>query len=273
MSLALIILIIIVIAYDYLNGMNDSGNIVASMVSSRSMSLSSALLLAAIFEFIGPFVVGTAVAKTIGSGLVDPSVINLKILYAAVLGAITWNIITQVLGYPSSSSHALLGGIIGAVAVSAGVNAIKYMGVLKILIVLLVSPLLGFLITCGIQSAFLIPFWVMILCSLALASGILTGGMRIMKTLGSKVFKVKPIHGFGIQFSSALVICSAALIGSPVSTTHVVSSSVIGAGSSVGLNKVRWGTVTDIILSWVLTVPFSALIAIVFYYGIMYINP
>jgi len=233
-----------------------------------------------------------------------------------------------VLGYPSSSSHALLGGIIGAVAVSAGVNAIKYMGVLKILIVLLVSPLLGFLITfivmkllfylsssatpkinrifkylqvpssiflaishggndaqksmgiiviglitCGIQSAFLIPFWVMILCSLALASGILTGGMRIMKTLGSKVFKVKPIHGFGIQFSSALVICSAALIGSPVSTTHVVSSSVIGAGSSVGLNKVRWGTVTDIILSWVLTVPFSALIAIVFYYGIMYINP
>ena len=328
MSVALIILIIIVIAYDYLNGMNDSGNIVASMVSSRSMSLHSALLLAAIFEFLGPFIIGTAVAKTIGSGLVDPSVINLKILYAAVLGAISWNIITQILGYPSSSSHALLGGIIGAVAISAGVGAIKLDGVLKILIVLFTSPLLGFLITllvmkllfylsrnatpkmndvfrvlqipssiflavshggndaqksmgiiviglitCGMQSAFSIPLWVMAICSFALAFGILTGGMKIMKTLGSKVFKVQPIHGLGIQFSSALVICTAALIGSPVSTTHVVSSSVIGAGSSVGINKVRWGVVTDIVLSWVLTVPFSALIAIVFYKGIMYIKP
>jgi len=327
MSLALIILIIIVVAYDYLNGMNDSGNIVASMVSSRSLSLRSALLLAAVFEFIGPLVLGTAVAKTIGSGLVDPAVIDLRILYAAVLGAITWNLGTQFLGFPSSSSHALLGGIIGAVAVSAGIKTINFAGVLKILIVLLTSPLLGFLfsylimkllfyisrnatpkfnnvfkflqipssiflavshggndaqksmgiiviglITCGTQSAFSIPLWVMLLCSFALALGILTGGMKIMKTLGSKVFKVKPIHGFGIQFSSALVIFSAALIGSPVSTTHVVSSSVIGAGSSVGLNKVRWGTVTDIILSWVLTLPLSALIAIVFYYGIRYIN-
>lgn len=328
MSLALIILIVVVIVYDYINGMNDSGNIVAAMVSSRSMSLGSALFLAAVFEFAGPFIVGTAVAKTIGSGLVDPSVINLNILYAAVLGAISWNIITQVLGYPSSSSHALLGGITGAVAISVGIKAINYSEVIKILSVFLVSPLLGFLITflvmkllfylgknaapkankvfkymqvpasmflalshggndaqksmgiivigliiCGTQSVFLIPLWVMILCSLALALGVFTGGMRVMKTLGSKVFKVQPVHGFGIQISSALVIFSAALIGSPVSTTHVVSSSIVGAGSSAGINRVRWGVVTDILLSWVLTVPFSGLIAILFYYGIMYINP
>lgn len=328
MSLALIILIVVVIVYDYINGMNDSGNIVAAMVSSRSMSLGSALFLAAVFEFAGPFIVGTAVAKTIGSGLVDPSVINLNILYAAVLGAISWNIITQVLGYPSSSSHALLGGITGAVAISVGIKAINYSEVVKILGVLLVSPLLGFLITflvmkllfylgknatpkankvfkymqvpasmflalshggndaqksmgiivigliiCGTQSVFLIPLWVMILCSLALALGVFTGGMRVMKTLGSKVFKVQPVHGFGIQISSALVIFSAALIGSPVSTTHVVSSSIVGAGSSAGINRVRWGVVTDILLSWFLTVPFSGLIAILFYYGIMYINP
>jgi PiT family inorganic phosphate transporter len=327
-SLALIILIVVVIVYDYINGMNDSGNIVAAMVSSRSMSLGSALFLAAVFEFVGPFIVGTAVAKTIGSGLVDPSVINLNILYAAVLGAIGWNIITQVLGYPSSSSHALLGGITGAVAISVGIKAINYSEVVKIFSVLLLSPLLGFLITflvmkllfylgrnatpkvnnvfkymqvpasmflalshggndaqksmgiivigliiCGTQSVFLIPLWVMILCSLALALGVFTGGMRVMKTLGSKVFRVQPVHGFGIQISSALVIFSAALIGSPVSTTHVVSSSIVGAGSSAGINRVRWGVVTDILLSWVLTVPFSGLIAILFYYGIMYINP
>ncbi|MCX5777559.1 MAG: inorganic phosphate transporter [Candidatus Firestonebacteria bacterium] len=324
----MIILIVVVIVYDYINGMNDSGNIVAAMVSSRSMSLGSALFLAAVFEFAGPFIVGTAVAKTIGSGLVDPSVINLNILYAAVLGAISWNIITQVLGYPSSSSHALLGGITGAVAISVGIKAINYSEVVKILGVLLVSPLLGFLINflvmkllfylgknatpkankvfkymqvpasmflalshggndaqksmgiivigliiCGTQSVFLIPLWVMILCSLALALGVFTGGMRVMKTLGSKVFKVQPVHGFGIQISSALVIFSAALIGSPVSTTHVVSSSIVGAGSSAGINRVRWGVVTDILLSWFLTVPFSGLIAILFYYGIMYINP
>jgi len=328
MSIALIILIVIVVAYDYINGMNDSGNIVAAMVSSRSMSLGSALLMSAVFEFLGPFLVGTAVAKTIGNGLFDPAVINLKILYAAILGSITWNVTTQILGFPSSSSHALLGGIIGAVAVSSGIDKIHIAGVIKILVVLLTSPLLGFgitfvvmkvlfritdnatpkinkifkfmqipssiflaishggndaqksmgiiviaLITCGMQKIFVVPLWVQVVCSFALALGILTGGMKVMKTLGSKIFKVSPIHGFGIQFSSAMVIFSAALIGGPVSTTHVVSSSIIGAGSSVGLNKVRWGVVTDIILSWVLTLPLSAGIAIAFYHAIIYIKP
>ena len=327
MSTALIILIIIVIAYDYINGMNDSGNIVATMVSSRSMTLGSALLMAAVFEFLGPFVVGTAVAKTIGNGLFDPSVINLKILYAGVLGAITWNLITQIFGFPSSSSHALLGGIIGAVSISSGIDKIHTEGVLKILVVLFTSPLLGFaitfivmkvlflatdnttpkinkvlkfmqipssiflaishggndaqksmgiivigLLTCGMQNTFSVPLWVVFFCSFALAMGILTGGVRIMKTLGSKIFKVSPIHGFGIQFSSALVIFAAALVGGPVSTTHVVSSSIVGAGSSTGLSKVRWGVVTDIIISWFLTLPCSAGIAIGVYYAIIYLK-
>jgi len=327
LSAAFIILLLIVLIYDYINGMNDSGNIVASMVSSRSMSLGSALLLAAIFEFLGPFLLGTAVAKTIGSGLFDPSVINLKILYAAVLGAISWNLITQLLGRPSSSSHALLGGLIGAVAVSSGIDKIHTAGVIKIFLILLTSPLLGFvitfivmkllflltenttpkvnkilkimqipasvflavshggndaqksmgiiviaLITCGLQGSFSVPLWVKLLCSFALALGILTGGVKIMKTLGSKIFKISPIHGLGIQFSSAAVIFTAALLGGPVSTTHVVSSSVIGAGSSVGLNRVRWNIVTDIVLSWVLTLPLSGGIAIAFYYAIIYIK-
>ena len=317
---AIIILIIIALVYDYINGMHDSANIVATIVSSRAMSIRSALVLASVAEFMGPFIIGTAVAKTIGSGIIDPAVININVILAAIVGAIAWNLLTLVLGFPSSSSHALIGGLVGAVAISSGFGSINIHGILKVLIVLFTSPVAGFgagylltkllhrvvrnatprinnvfkylqigssallalnhggndaqksmgIITMGLiilnfQSGFTIPFWVILICAFALALGIATGGMKIMKTIGSRVFRVRPIHGFSVQLSSSMIILVASLIGGPVSTTHVVSSSVVGVGSSEKLSKVRWSVVTDILISWIATLPASALVAAMFY--------
>jgi PiT family inorganic phosphate transporter len=316
----LIVLIIVALIFDYINGFNDSANIVATIVSSRVMSIQSALILASVAELIGPFLLGTAVAKTIGSDIIDPACINLKIIFAALIGAIIWDLITWFFGFPSSSSHALIGGLVGGVIISFGIEKINLRGILKVVLILFSSPIIGFLvgfvftkilyrltinatpkinnifkslqvfsstflalshggndaqktmgiITMGlvvlkIQNNFVVPTWVILICAIALALGIASGGLRIIKTVGTKIFKIKPIHGFSVQFSSSLVILIAALIGGPVSTTHVVSSSVVGVGSSVSLSKVRWTVVTDILLAWFLTLPASALISALSY--------
>ncbi len=316
MALLLIILIVLSLAFDFLNGFHDSANIVATIVSSRAMSARAALILATVAEFCGPFIVGIAVAQTIGGGIANPEALTITVVLAAMASAIIWNIGTWVLGIPSSSSHALIGGIIGAVLISAGPAKLQAAGIIKVMVVLFTSPLIGFIagffvtkslffatrnatpkinyvfkraqifssaflaishggndaqktmgvITMGLimygkwQGFASIPPWVMIACSVAMALGISFGGFRIMKTMGFKIFKVRPVHGFAVQLSSSLVILAAALVGGPVSTTHVVSSSVFGSGSADRVSKVHWSLVREILKAWVITLPACALL-------------
>ena len=321
-----VILIGIALIFEFVNGFHDSSNIVATIINFRAMSPRKALLLAAIAEFLGPFIFGTAVATTIGSGIVDLKIINISVIFSALIGAIIWNLITWHFGIPSSSSHALIGGLIGSVAISAGIDKIHSGGVLKIVLVLFTSPLIGaffgFLITkitmhftrnatphinevfkksqiissialalshgandaqktmgiitmslviLGFQTVFVVPIWVILVCALCMALGIASGGWRIIKTVGNKIFRIRPIDGFNAQLASSAVILSAALIGGPVSTTHVVSSSIIGVGTGVSPSKVRWLVVNDIITAWVITLPISALISALVYLLINYV--
>lgn len=321
----LYILIVVALIFDFLNGFNDSSNVVATMISSRGMSPKSALALTAICHFLAPFIFGISVAKTIGEGIVDPQTITLKVILAALLGAVTWNIITWALGIPSSSSHALVGGILGSVIIGYRINMIKTSGMIRIIISLIVSPILGLIfgylfmkiilflvrgfspkaniffkktqiltatllslshgtndaqktmgiITMALMTAkqlpeFIVPKWVVICSALAIALGTAIGGWKIIKTIGTKYYKIRPIHSFVSQLSSSSVILGAALLGGPVSTTHVVSSSIVGAGSAERLSKVRWIVVKNIITAWIVTIPLSALMAAVFYYIINY---
>jgi PiT family inorganic phosphate transporter len=312
----LIIIIGIALVFDFLNGMHDSSNIVATMISSRAVSPRTALGMSAVAHFVGPFLFGVAVATTIGHGVVDPSAINSGVIIAALLGAITWNLITWYFGWPSSTSHALIGGLIGAVVVSAGFGTINMSGLGKILLALFLSPVLGLaigylmlkaiyflsrgatpsvntlfkrsqlgtslalslshgtndaqktmgiiamaMVTTGFVSEFQIPWWVIALSASAIALGTLTGGWRLIKTLGGKFYKIRPVHAFGSQLTSAGIILGAALMGGPVSTTQVVSSSIMGAGSADRVSKVRWTVARDIGVAWALTIPVAALLA------------
>lgn len=310
----LILVIILAVFFEFLNGMRDSSNIVATMISSRAFQPRTALGMTAIAEFFGPFLFGVTVAKTIGSDIVDSSVLTLDALIACLLGAVIWNLITWFFGIPSSSSHALIGGLIGAVFVSVGLNVIKFQGLYKVLIALFVSPLIGFvigfivlriiyflaknatprindlfkngqfftavglafshgtndaqktmgiitlsLIISGQLSSFTVPFWVIVLSASTMAIGTALGGWRLIRTLGGKFYKIRPVHSFATQMTSAVVILTASFIGLPVSTTQVVSSAIIGVGASERFGKVRWGVAGDILTAWIITIPASAL--------------
>lgn len=310
----LLFVIILALIVVFLNGMRDSSAIVATMISSRAFSPRTALGMTAIAEFIGPFLFGVTVARTIGGDIVDANALTLEAIIAGLLGALIWNLITWFFGIPSSSSHALIGGLTGAVLVSAGMDAIKLKGFYKVLIALFASPIIGFVIgfitlriiyflaqgasprinrffkrgqfftttalalsygandgqkmigvitlslmVGGQLSKFDIPFWVTWCSALAMAFGALLGGWRLIRTLGGKFYKVRPVHSFAAQLTSASVILTASLIGLPVSTTQVVSSSIIGVGSSERLGKVRWGVAGDILTAWIVTIPISAL--------------
>jgi inorganic phosphate transporter, PiT family len=316
MSPLLIAVIVLALSFDFLNGIHDSSNIVATMISSRAFSPRVALWTIAVAEFSGPFIFGVAVADTIGKEVVDPKVITTAIVLAALASAILWNLLTWFLGFPSSSSHALIGGIIGAVTVGAGWQSIETRGLWKILIPLLTSPFIGFvvgfillraitalcwdatprindlfkrgqmvtgialalshgtndsqktmgvitlaLVTTGVLKTFAVPIWVIVLCASMIAAGTATGGWRLIRTLGAKFYRIRPVDGFSAQLTSALVILGASLIGGPVSTTQVVSSSIIGVGTSERANKVRWGVAQEIVTAWILTLPASALVA------------
>jgi PiT family inorganic phosphate transporter len=316
MSIALIILIGLALIFDILNGIRDSSNIVATMISSRAINPRVALLMTAVAEFSGPFVFGVALANTIGNEIVESKFLNLNIIIAALASAIIWNIITWLLGLPSSSSHALIGGIVGSVAVGAGFKAIQIAGITKVLISLFVSPIIGLLagmlmaniiyllswkatpkingvfkrlqiitsiglalshgandaqktmgvialglLIAGQISTFGIPFWVIVASASAIAFGTSIGGWQLIKTLGSKFYKIRPIHGFAAQATSAAVILVASLIGVPVSTTQVVSSAIMGVGAAERLSKVRWGVAGEILIAWVITIPITALLA------------
>ncbi len=307
--------IILALGFDFLNGIHDSSNVVATMIFSRALPPKAALWMAAIAEFLGPFIFGVAVAETIG-GVVEPDTITLQVLIAALCSAIFWNLLTWRLGFPSSSSHALVGGLIGAVIIGAGWQAINLEELKKIIIALFTSPFLGFmvgwlilkivfflcqnaspkingffktgqiftglslalshgandaqktmgiitlaLVTGGYLSSFVVPQWVIALCAFMIALGTLLGGKRLIRTLGGKFFKIRPVDGFASQFASATVILGASLVGGPVSTTQVVSSSIMGVGAAHRIGKVRWGVAQEIGSAWLFTIPATALIA------------
>jgi PiT family inorganic phosphate transporter len=334
----IILFVALALVFDFLNGFHDCANIVATMISSRAMTPVKALAITAICEFLGPFLFGLAVAKTIGNDVVEGDLITLTLIFSALLSACIWNIITWYLGIPSSSSHALIGGIVGSALMSnlilkiglgkinsldeiyAVAGIIKSAGIIKVLLSLLISPLAGFiagfiiikiiylvargfspnvnwffkksqiftaiglalshgsndaqktmgiiamgLFAKGFSSRFEVPLWVIVACSAAIALGTATGGWRLIKTIGGKFFKIRPLHGFTTQISSASVILMASLIGGPVSTTHVVSSAVMGAGSAERISKVRWGVGKQIVTAWLLTIPVTAIIAGIIY--------
>jgi PiT family inorganic phosphate transporter len=316
MPLLLIVIIAIALIFDFLNGFHDASNIVATMIASRAMSPRSALLVSAAAHFAGPFLFGVAVATTIGSEVVDPEAITSLVIIAALASAILWNLFTWYFGWPSSTSHALIGGLVGAVVVAVGVSAIYLDGLMKVLIALFLSPVLGLvvgylmlkliyflargasprvnslfkrsqfgtslalalshgtndaqktmgiiamaMVTTGYVTEFQVPWWVVALSAAAISVGTALGGWRLIETLGAKFYKIRPVHAFSSQLTSSSIILGAALLGGPVSTTQVVSSSIMGTGAADRVSKVRWTVGRDLAVAWLLTIPVSALLA------------
>jgi len=313
--------------FDFLNGVHDSSNIVATMIASRAFSPRSALALTAIANFLGPFLFGVAVATTIGDEVAQSSALNIDVIIACLIGAIFWNILTWFLGIPSSSSHALIGGMVGAVIAGAGFGAIKLHGLEKVLVALFASPLIGFsfgflltrliyflarnatpevnwffkkgqlitalamafshgtndaqktmgiitlsLVISGYITEFRVPTWVIALSAGAIGLGTALGGWRLIRTLGGKFYKIRPVHGFSTQLTSGLVILAASAFGLPVSTSQVVSSAIIGVGSSERFGKVRWSVAQEIVAAWFITIPASALVSAGFYWLIILVK-
>jgi inorganic phosphate transporter, PiT family len=314
---ALVVVIILAVAFDYINGFHDTANAIATSVATRALHPRHAILMATAFNFIGAFA-GTAVAKTIGAGLVDEATTTQAVVAAALLGAITWNLITWYLGLPSSSSHALIGGLLGATILAAGTGALKVDGLVsKVLVPMVSSPLIGFsgafllmlalywifrnakrkpmarvfrrlqvisagymafshgsndaqktmgiitlaLFAAGAIPTIDVPFWVIVISATALSLGTAVGGWRIMRTMGHRVVELEPVHGFAAETTAATVLIGTAHLGMPVSTTHVISSAIMGVGSARGPKGVRWGVARRILLAWVITIPATALVA------------
>jgi PiT family inorganic phosphate transporter len=323
----LIAVIALALVFDFLNGVHDSSNVVATMISSRSLPPRVALWMTALANFFGPFIFGVAVAETIG-GIVDADAISMQVLVAALSSAILWNLLTWYLGFPSSSSHALVGGLIGAVLIGAGWQAINMDEFRKILIALFTSPFIGFivgfillriimifcwnaspkvnfifkrgqiftalalalshgtndaqktmglislaLVISGYSSTFVVPEWVIFLCAFMIAMGTAMGGWKLIRTLGGKFYKIRAVDGFSSQLASATVILGASMVGGPVSTTQVVSSSIMGTGAAERVNKVRWGVAQEIAIAWLLTIPATALVAAGLYWVIIQFIP
>jgi PiT family inorganic phosphate transporter len=322
-----VVTVLVVLVFDYTNGFHDAANIVATVIASRAMTPAQAVIIVGVFEFLGPLLGGTAVANTIGKFVhledVAP-VLSLTVLLCGLLGAIAWNFVTWWKGIPSSSSHALVGGLVGAVVVAVGADHVawgfadlvghgKVTGVTKVLLALVLSPLVGFwcgfllhrtmlwllraarpsanhalrkaqfvtaaglafshgandaqksmgiltlvLLLGGFIPSFDVPFWVMITCAAALTLGIMSGGWRIVRTLGFAIYRVRPVHALDSQLTSAAVILAASALGAPVSTTHVVATSIMGIGASERPRAVRWVKTREIATTWVITIPGAA---------------
>ena len=323
MNTALLILVLVVVAalaFDYINGFHDAANAVATVVSTGVLPLRTAILLAALLNFAGALT-GTAVAATIGKGLIEPGAVTQVVVLSALLGATLWNLVTWYFGIPSSSSHALVGGLVGSALAHAGGRSIQSEGLIKVIESLVVSPLVGFALgfvlmvaivwacrgrspsrlsrafrrlqiasagfmavshgsndaqkTMGIIAMslalysgesqagahFHVPLWVMVACAVAMGAGTMAGGVRIIKTMGTKIIELKPVDGFAAETSAAVTILAASHLGMPVSTTHVLSGAIMGVGSSRRVSAVRWGVTVRIMWAWVLTIPVSAAVA------------
>jgi PiT family inorganic phosphate transporter len=318
-SLLLIVVIVLAVVFDYINGFHDTANAIATSVSTRALRPTHAILMSATANFLGALT-GTAVAKTIASGIATtPSGDEGQIVVAAALvGAIFWNLLTWRFGIPSSSSHALIGGLIGSVIASLGPSALNGPGIVeKVLVPLVASPILGVgigflfmvvllnvfrrahpqvinerfrrlqvlsasymafshgsndaqktmgiitlaLVAAGVLDEAIVPLWVILLSASAISLGTAAGGWRIIKTMGQRVVKLDPVHGFAAETTAATIIIGASHFGMPVSTTHVISSAIIGVGSSERLSAVRWGVAGNIIIAWILTIPASGIAA------------
>lgn len=316
------LLVVVVLAYlfDFSNGWHDSANAIATVVSTRVLSPLVAVLMAAVLNVAGAFM-STEVAKMVGQGIVDPSAVSQLVVASALSGAILWNLVTLWLGLPSSSSHALIGGLVGSGLVHGGREVVKLSGLRKVLEAMILSPFFGFLmafllmvliswvffrtqrgvatklfsrlqivsagfmafshgandaqkamgiITLALLSAGLIPtaevpMWVIVSCALAMGLGTAMGGWKIIRTLGMRVVKLEPVHGFAAETGAAVVLMTTALIGLPVSTTHTITSSVMGVGAVKRLSAVRWGVTARILYAWVFTLPSTALLAALIY--------
>jgi len=313
-----IIVIVLALVFDYINGFHDTANAIATSISTKALTPRAAIFIAASLNMVGSLS-GTAVAATIGKGIVAPEIVTPGVLIAALISAIFWNLFTWYYGIPSSSSHALIGGLTGAVIGSFGIEQVKWAGFGKILVGLLLSPVLGLilgaivmtllfwlfsassparvnasfrklqilsactaafahgsndaqktmgiitmtLVSGGLIGSFSVPIWVKILCAIAMASGTAFGGWKIIRTMGGKIFRIEPINGFAADFTASAIIWGASLLGAPVSTTHVVSSSIMGVGAAKRFGGVRWNIARQILIAWVVTIPSSALVAII----------
>ena len=318
------LLVLLALAFDFMNGFHDAANSIATVVSTGVLKPGQAVLFAAVFNFIAIFVFHLSVAATIGKGLAQPGVVDVNVVFGALVGAISWNFITWYYGIPSSSSHALIGGIVGAVISKAGASALVASSLWKTVIFIFVSPLMGFLLgslmlisvswllrrstpsrvdrwfrrlqlvsagayslghggndaqkTIGIVWMLLIatgysvasdkspPTWVVLSCYTAIAMGTLFGGWRIVKTMGQRLTKLKPVHGFCAETGGAITLFMAAILGIPVSTTHTITGAIVGVGATQRASAVRWGVAGNIIWAWILTIPATAFVAAIAYW-------
>jgi PiT family inorganic phosphate transporter len=315
----LVLLVGLALIFDFMNGFHDAANAIATVVSTGVLKPQTAVAMSAVFNFIAIFTVGLHVAATVGKGTVDPHVVDQYVVFGALVGAIIWNVITWYYGIPSSSSHALIGGLVGATVAKAGTGALVADGLIKTVIFIVVSPLMGFVLgsvvmlmvswifvrstprkidtwfrrlqlvsaaayslghggndaqkTIGIIWMLLIvagvskasdtapPIWVVIACYTAISAGTLFGGWRIVKTMGQKITKLKPVGGFCAEAGGAITLFAATAMGVPVSTTHTITGAIVGVGSVQKASAVRWGVAGNIVWAWVFTIPASAFMA------------
>src|ERR1700690_596880 len=316
-------LIAVALAFDFLNGMNDAANSIATIVSTRVLRPQYAVAWAAFFNFVAFLVFGLHVAETVGRGIVDVAIVDERVVFGALSGAIVWQIVTQRLGIPSSSSHALIGGLVGAGIAKAGTDAVVWGGVAKTGAAIFLSPGFGMILalflmlvvswafmrftphsadgifrkvqfvsasfyalghggndaqkTMGIIAAllfsqghlgkeFYVPYWVVLLCQLAMAAGTLAGGWRIVRTMGSKITRLTPMQGVCAESAGSVMLFTATYLGIPVSTTHTITGSIIGVGASKKVSAVRWVVAREIVTAWIITIPASGLLAALFYW-------
>jgi len=320
----IILLVFLALAFDFMNGFHDAANSIATVVSTGVLRPGQAVLFAAFFNFLAIFIFHLSVAATVGKGIVQPGVVDTNVVFGALIGAISWNLITWYYGIPSSSSHALIGGIAGAVIGKAGTEALISTGIIKTVVFIFVSPLLGFLLgslmmllvawlfrrtapsrvdrwfrrlqllsagayslghggndaqkTIGIIWMLLVatgfvtsvdtspPSWTVVSCYMAIGAGTMFGGWRIVKTMGQRITKLKPVGGFCAETGGALTLFLATALGIPVSTTHTITGAIVGVGSAQRASAVRWGVAGNIVWAWIFTIPASAFVAIVAYW-------
>ncbi|OGS07264.1 MAG: inorganic phosphate transporter [Elusimicrobia bacterium RIFOXYA12_FULL_51_18] len=323
MLISIVLLIILALLFDFLNGFHDAANSIATIVATRVLSPKYAVMWAAFFNFIAFAFFGLHVAGTIGKGIIDIAQVDTYVIFGTLMGACAWNILTWYFGIPSSSSHALMGGLVGAALVKAGPGALVAKGIMKTIVFIVVSPLLGMLLGLGLGivvyhlfrhstpakvdhlfrkgqllsaaayslghggndaqktmgiiagllfsggylgTEFHIPLWIVLSCHGAIALGTMSGGWRIVKTMGNKIFKLRPVDGFCAELGASVTLFGASAFGIPVSTTHTITGAIVGVGSLKRFSAVKWGVAGQIVWAWILTIPGAALVSAVCYW-------